>query len=78
MAGFLQENNGSSSATRLMCLMSLVNAMGLSWAYMYSGKNAPENMLIVIFLFAIGAFAPKLIQKFAEQKLGSFKDEGKV
>jgi hypothetical protein len=69
-AGFLQEDNGSNSATRLMCFTSLINAMGLSWYYVYKGTAAPADTLIIIFLFVIGAFAPKLIQKFAENKLG--------
>lgn len=85
--GFLEESPGNRSSMRLMCMMSLVTAIILSGvvvgqsvsqaarqngstAYAYMARD-PE-VLYIIFGFLISAFAPKAVQKFAEQKLPAY------
>jgi hypothetical protein len=83
--GFLEESPGNSSAMRLMCMMSLVTAITLSVfiiATTPSYKSVDEKgkttlvypprdpqAIYLIYGFLLAAFAPKAIQKFAEQKL---------
>jgi hypothetical protein len=83
--GFLEESPGNSSAMRLMCMMSLVTAITLSVfiiATTPSYKSVDEKgkttlvypprdpqAIYLIYGFLMAAFAPKAIQKFAEQKL---------
>ena len=71
--GFFQEDNGSYSSMRLMSFLSLLAAMmfGLLTLLLSSqGKSDGGNGIYITFGFLIGAFAPKAIQKFAEQKIG--------
>ena len=86
--GFLEESPGNSSAMRLMCMISLCTAIGLSvFSAVISqpykqlddkGRTTlvyPQRDLQGIYLiygFLVAAFAPKAIQKFAEQKLPTF------
>jgi len=82
--GFLEESPGNSSAMRLMCMMSLITAIALSvlvigappyksvnekgqTSYVYPARD--PQAVYLIFGFLVAAFAPKAIQKFAEQKL---------
>ena len=86
--GFLEESPGNSSAMRLMCMMSLLTAITLSVfaaATTPSYKSVDDKgraalvfpqrdpqVIYLIYGFLLAAFAPKAIQKFAEQKLSTF------
>ena len=61
--GFLQDDSGSNSSMRLMCLLSLLGAF--AFGYLAVVKNT-DNSLYVFFAFIVAAFAPKAIQKFSE------------
>lgn len=86
--GFLEESPGNSSAMRLMCMISLCTAIGLSvfsavTSQPYKQLDAKGRATLVfpqrdpqgiylIYGFLVAAFAPKAIQKFAEQKLPTY------
>lgn len=86
--GFLEESPGNSSAMRLMCMISLCTAIGLSVfsavtsqpykqlddkgrATLVFPQRDPQGIYL-IYGFLVAAFAPKAIQKFAEQKLPTY------
>ena len=72
--GFFQEDNGNSSSMRLMCFTALLASIGFGFlAILYKGANA-EGVYIT-FGFLIAAFAPKAVQKFAEQKISDQLNE---
>ena len=69
-AGVFSEDNGNSSAMRVMCFMSLLASMGFGTiTIIMSGANVVHGVYITM-AFLLGAFAPKALQKFAEQKIG--------
>ena len=61
----LEDNAGKPSAMRAMSFISL--AAGIVFGYMTIGNPTPEATQIT-FVFVLGAFAPKAIQKFLEKK----------
>lgn len=70
--GFFQEDNGTYSSMRLMCFLSLFAAITfglLTILLNANGKSDGGNGIYITFGFLIGAFAPKAVQKFAEQKI---------
>ena len=70
--GFFQEDNGSHSSMRLMSFFALIAAalFGVLTIHLNAhGNNDGGNGLYITFGFLLAAFAPKAIQKFAEQKL---------
>ncbi len=73
MAGILQEDNGNGSTMRVMCFVSLIASLAIGAATLYvSAKYRgvdPGTGIYMTTLFLISAFAPKALQKFAEQKL---------
>ncbi|ELS01185.1 hypothetical protein Xen7305DRAFT_00008870 [Xenococcus sp. PCC 7305] len=75
--GFLQEDNGNYSQMRLMCLLSLFAAIAFGGVAVMKDSHIGTEMAV---LFAIGAFAPKALQKVAEQNMdkptGSFLPRG--
>ena len=73
-SGFLQEDNGSKSSIRLMSFISLFASIlfGIITLYVSTlGKSDGGNGIIITFGFLLGAFAPKVLQKFAEEKINS-------
>jgi hypothetical protein len=73
-AGFFSEDNGNKSAMRLMSFMALLAAIlfGLITVVQCGagegdGGVTPGVWITLVFLLA--AFAPKALQKFAEEKL---------
>jgi hypothetical protein len=69
MAGnFLKEDNGKMSFIRVAGLLALLNGLGLSWAILWV-DNPPDQVLFIIVLCFLAAFAPKAIQKIIEQKI---------
>jgi hypothetical protein len=67
--GFFEEKPGVKSSMRLMSFLSLLAAMGMGVLTLYSEGSA--DGLMITFGFLLGAFAPKTVQKFAEQKISS-------
>ena len=69
----MEEDSGSRSSMRLMCMISLAASImfGVLTLYAPPGTAPDRNIgLILTGLFLVGAFAPKAVQKFAEQKIG--------
>lgn len=69
VTSFLTDNEGNPSAMRLMCAWSLAISGGVTAALVFGwlhGHTIPIELVYVIALFAIGAFVPKAIQKYAE------------
>ncbi len=80
--GFLEENNGTRSSMRLMSIISLgasimfgVLTLGAESDTAKAGGNT--DGLILTGMFLIGAFAPKAVQKFAENKIGPISSVSK-
>ena len=64
---FLQEDNGSFSAMRLMSFIALLAA--ILFGLLSLILNTGENGIYITYGFLFSAFIPKAIQKFAEQKI---------
>lgn len=72
MAGVLQEDNGNGSTTRVMSFISLFASIVFGAATLYVAalyRVDPSTGVYLTTFFGLGAFAPKVVQKFAEQKL---------
>ncbi len=76
-SNFLEEDSGSRSSMRLMCMISLGASIMFGFLTLFPvlslpGGAAPDRNigLIITGLFLVGAFAPKAVQKLAEQKIG--------
>jgi hypothetical protein len=83
--GFLEESPGNRSAMRLMCMTALISAIVFGSLTIIRSASittrdstgkviitpAPrdDTGLTITFGFLLSAFAPKALQKFAEQKL---------
>jgi len=67
-SGFFQEDNGTYSSMRLMCFVSLLAAILFGFLTIQL-KPENQNGIYITFGFLLGAFAPKAVQKFAEQKI---------
>lgn len=86
--GFLEESPGNRSAMRLMCMLALIasivfggltmvrsNGMQVTAADGTTKTVYPprdDTGLTLTFGFLIAAFAPKAVQKFAEQRLQAY------
>ena len=66
--GFFEEKPGVKSSMRLMSFLSLIAAVGMGLPTIYSDAGSSDGLMIT-FGFLLGAFAPKTVQKFAEQKV---------
>lgn len=72
--GFLQDDHGHQSSMRLMCLIALAAAVVFGALSVLAAINVIGNgsggadAITITFGFLVAAFAPKAIQKFAEQK----------
>ena len=67
--GFLQDDNGKRSAMRAMNFISLLASILFAFLTLtYDVCDVQTGMYITLF-FILGAFAPKALQKFAEQPL---------
>ncbi len=68
--GFLSDGNGSKSSMRLMNMLSLFASFGMGFiTLLHPQASQNPNGLYLTVLFALGAFAPKAVQKFMETKL---------
>jgi len=72
-SGYFQEANGTNSSMRLMCFISLLASILFGALTIYLGTTAHPSSdgIIITFGFLVGAFAPKAVQKFAEEKIGA-------
>jgi hypothetical protein len=62
-----QDNEGNSSLTRVMSFMCLLWSMAVSLITLIKPMpNASVDGVYLVIMFLIAAFAPKVIQKFAE------------
>lgn len=73
-AGFFQEDNGNNSSMRLMSMVALIAAiifgsLTILLGYRDANNAANTNGIYITFGFLISAFAPKAVQKFAEQQV---------
>ena len=67
--GFLDEDAGQKSSMRLMCFISLIAAIGFgAITLLVKGPDGSTGLFITMG-FLLGAFAPKALQKFMEEKL---------
>ena len=64
--GFLEEDNGDHSSMRLMCMMSLLSAIGYAVMIKMGKYEITQYDMIIFMGFVVGAFAPKAIQKMSE------------
>ncbi len=62
---FFEDNTGNKSAMRLMSMMALVTAILLS-VLVVLRETQSDDTLLIITAFLTAAFAPKTVQKFAE------------
>jgi len=62
---YLRDGEGKPSAMRLNSLISLVTSLCCAASTIYT--NNTEAGLYLTTMFAVGAFAPKAIQKYAEK-----------
>jgi hypothetical protein len=66
--GYFEEEEGVKSSMRLMSFISLLTAIVISIISVINNQ-LDSNILILISSFIVGAFAPKSVQKFAENKV---------
>ena len=67
--GVFSEDNGNTSAMRVMCFMALLAAMGFGIITLtMPGANGTFGVYLTM-AFLLAAFAPKALQKFSEAKV---------
>lgn len=66
MTGYFEEGEGSQSAMRIMCFLSLLAAIGFGLLTILQEQADPG--VYITTMFVLGAFAPKAVQKFAEKR----------
>ena len=64
--GFFEEDAGQKSMMRLMCFVALLAAVLLSF-FAALTSQVEANMIALVTMFLVAAFAPKAIQKYAEK-----------
>jgi len=62
-----EEGPGNQSAMRIMCMIALIMGSFMGW-FALATKQIDVNVIGLISLFIVAAFAPKAVQKFAETK----------
>jgi hypothetical protein len=63
--GYFEESEGVKSSMRLNSFIALWASIALS-LFALATKQLDVNVLGLITVFLVGAFAPKAVQKFAE------------
>lgn len=66
--GFLDENNGNPSSMRLMSLIALISAIAFG-GFTLLKPEVKDVGINLTFSFLVAAFAPKAVQKFAENRV---------
>lgn len=70
--GFLEDDQGNSSAMRLMSFIALIAAIAFGLVtILHPAAKDGVNGLYITMSFLLAAFAPKALQKFAETKVPS-------
>ena len=64
MKEFFKDKKGKLSSMRLMSFMSLIVACVLAIMNFTTGTGSPE----IVLYFLVSATAPKVVQKFAEDR----------
>lgn len=67
--GFLHENNGDKSSMRAMCFLSFIVAAVIALITILKPGIETSTGIYLTISFLSGAFAPKAIQKWAEEKI---------
>ena len=65
-ASVLQDDNGNASYMRIMSLCSFVACVAVAILILCKPPQDPYTGLYIFTAFLVGAFVPKMIQKFAE------------
>lgn len=63
--GFLQEDVNVNSSMRLMSFISLIASITIAFVTLFNPNVKEVGIQLTIF-FGVSAFAPKAVQKFAE------------
>ena len=69
MPNFLSDDGGNPSSMRLMSMLALIVAAGLAFVEAFEWGSAESKTELVLY-FLVAAFAPKAVQKFAENRPG--------
>lgn len=65
-----KEDNGNVSSLRVMSFTCLVAAIVTGCYIVYTNPADASNGIYVFTAYLLGAFCPKVLQKFAEEKIG--------
>ncbi|MCK5563695.1 MAG: hypothetical protein KAJ07_00475 [Planctomycetes bacterium] len=60
---------GQTSSMRVMCFCSLVVSVVFGFITLTRPMADPNVGIYITTIFVVGAFAPKAVQKFAEEKV---------
>ena len=66
--GYLTDDLGHPSSMRLMSMLALIASIAFGLITVLDKDVNHENGLYITVLFALAAFAPKALQKFAEAR----------
>ena len=66
--GYLTDDHGHPSSMRLMSMVALIASIAFGLITVLNRDINHENGLYITVLFALAAFAPKALQKFAETR----------
>ena len=65
-----KEDNGNISSLRIMSFTSLMAAILTGCYIVYMNPVDASNGIYIFTAYLVGAFCPKVLQKFAEEKIG--------
>ena len=65
-----KEDNGNMSSLRIMSFTCLLAAIVTGCYIVYKNPADASNGIYVFTAYLVGAFCPKVLQKFAEEKIG--------
>ena len=65
-----KEDNGNVSSLRVMSFTCLIAAIMTGCYIVYKNPADASNGIYIFTTYLVGAFCPKVLQKFAEEKIG--------
>jgi hypothetical protein len=65
-----KEDNGNVSSMRVMSFTCLIAAIVTGCYIVYKNPADASNGIYIFTAYLVGALCPKLLQKFAEEKIG--------